>query len=134
MAAILPFLMRYWKFATIGLLVIAFGIMLAVKNGQIRSRDRTIERQGAQIVALNRDLTQCRANVSTLQTGIEAQNRAVEAQQRAGAARVAELQESLATARRSAQDAQSRAAAILARRPGARQCDDPETLALIRGE
>lgn len=124
--------LKHWKLVGIGLLAIAFGIMLAVKNGQIGRRDATIEKQGGQIVALQRDLGQCRANVSTLQSGIEAQNRAVEAQRAASESRIAGLENSLSTARRSAQTAQSQAAAILARRPGADQCAD--ALALIRGE
>lgn len=131
MTAILPFIARHWKLVGIGLLVIAFGIMLAVKNGEIRSRDRTIERNKVEIANLTRDLGQCRANVSTLQQGIEAQNRAVEVQRAASESRIAGLEQTLSMARRSAQTAQQQAAAILARRPGADQCAD--ALALIRG-
>lgn len=131
MTAAIAFALKYWKLIGIGLLVIAFGIMLAVKNGEIRSRDRTIEKQGGQIVTLTSDLRQCRANTATLQAGIEAQNTALQRVQAQGASRVAELERTLSAARISAQTAQSRAAAILARRPGADQCAD--ALAVIRG-
>jgi chromosome segregation ATPase len=124
-------MLRHWKLVVIGLLVIAFAVMLAVKNGQIASRDRAIDRSKVEIANLQRDLGQCRSNVSTLQQGIEAQNRAVEAQRAASASRIAGLEQTLTTARRSAQTAQQQAAAILARRPGADQCAD--ALALIRG-
>lgn len=107
-------------------------IVLRIQMGGLNNR---IEHLDGQIAALNRDLGTCRANTATLQAGIAAQNSALERVQAQGATRVAELERSLSTARISAQTAQSRADAILARRPtNPGRCDDAETLALIRGE
>ena len=100
MTAILPFLARYWKLVGIGLLVVAFGIMLSIKNGQIASRDRAIDRSKVEIANLQRDLGQCRSNVSTLQQGIEAQNEANRRALAASDARVAGMQRDLDASRR----------------------------------
>lgn len=89
------------------------------------------DRAVAAVEQLAANLATCRANNATLTAGIETQNRAVETQRRAGESRIANLEQSLTTARTAAQTAQSRAAAILARRPGADQCAD--ALGLIRG-
>ncbi len=105
-------------------------LLLAAKLhiGSLEHRNDGLTKANA---TLTSNLQQCRANTATLQAGIDAQNRAVEAVRAQGATRVAALEQSLVTARISAQTAQQRAAAILARRPGPDQC--ASALEAIRG-
>ena len=110
---------------------VLLAILLLAAKLHIGSLDRANDRLTKANTTLTSNLQQCRANTATLQAGIDAQNRAVEAVRAQGATRVAALEQSLSTARISAQTAQQRAAAILARRPGADQCAD--ALAIIRG-
>ena len=118
-----------------GGLAVTLLVWMIVMRIQMAGLNHRIERLDGQIATLNRDLGTCRANTATLQAGIAEQNAALQRVQAQGATRVAELEKSLSTARISAQTAQSRADAILARRPAnAGRCDDAETLALIRGE
>ena len=105
-------------------------VLLIVARLQISSLEHRIERLDGQIAGLTRDLTQCRANRITLEDAVTRQNAAVEAARAEGAQRVAALEQAAVAARAAAQTAQSRAAAILARRPGTDECAD--ALALIR--
>jgi len=112
--------------------VVVLLIALAVSRVQIGSLERHNRQLLTRLEVLTRGLTTCRNNTATLQAGIADQNAAVERQRAASAERVVELQNALTAASRRAQAAQSSAAAILARRPGADQCAD--ALAMIRGE
>ena len=131
MIAILDRLLPTLAAKIAGGLVVVLIVAAIVLRIQMVGLEHRITTLDGQIAALNRDLGTCRANTATLQAGISRQNEALEGVRAAGAARVAELERSLSTARISAQTAQSRAAAILARRPGVDQCGD--ALALIRG-
>ena len=117
---------------------IAGGIALDLLLALVASRFQigALERQNANLLTrievLNRDLSTCRGNGARLEAGLASQNAAVDSARAAGAERVADLERSLSAARRTAQDAQSRAQVILARRPGADQCAD--ALNLMRGE
>ncbi len=130
--AALSFVTRNWKLLALGAAALAFGLILWGKNIEIRGLNARITAQEGQIATLNRDLGTCRGNVATLEAGIAGQNAALERVRADGAARVAGLEQALSTARISAQTAQQRAEAILARRPGADACAD--ALAIIRGE
>lgn len=114
-----------------GGVVVLLLIALAVSRIQIGSLERQIERLGQRIEVLSRDLGQCRTNVATQQAAIERQGAELQRVQTASNARVAGLTRDLDREQRARQTAQQRAAAVLARRPGADQCAD--ALDLMRG-
>jgi cell division protein FtsB len=114
-------------FGGVAVLLLVLLIGSCAQNGTLAHR---IEALDTQIAGLTRDLTQCRANRITLEDATARQNAAVEAARAEGAQRLAALEQASVAARAAAQTAQSRAAAILARQPGADECAD--ALALIR--
>jgi len=88
--------------------------------------DHAVAAVGALVVRLRT----CQANAATLENGISERNAQIERDRLTGVARLAELERTAVAARAAAQTANARAAAILARRPGANQCED--ALQLIR--
>lgn len=135
MATLIAFATRNWKLIAGGLVALAFVALLIVKNVEISGLERRIGALDTQISNLQRDLGTCRANTATLQASIAAHNTALQRVEAAGAARTASLEQSLLTARRTAQTAREQANAILSRRPGTQGCEAQmaEALALIRG-
>jgi hypothetical protein len=80
------------------------------------------------VAQLAGNLRTCRENGARLEAGVAAQNVAVDALQRDGAARIAALDHAAAASRQAAQTAQERANAILAHRGTGDHCADAEAL------
>ena len=80
------------------------------------------------VAQLAGNLRTCRENGARLENSVAAQNVAVDALQRDGAARIAALDRTAAAARQAAQTAQTRANAIIAHRGTGDHCADAEAL------
>jgi hypothetical protein len=99
---------------------------------EIRPRDAvvTVQRIATARDDARADLGQCRTNRQHLEGALTNQNAAIAALRADGERRAAELERVAIAARASGARAQSDAAAIMARRPGADACTSADTLIL----
>ena len=122
-----PILAAIWR-AVAGPVAILLAAGLVWQSAQLAVTERRLSWATKERDAAGQDLAVCRANVATLRSGVEAQNRAVDALRAEADARVGQSAQALSAAQKSALAADRRAMAILNAKAGGDLCAAAERL------
>lgn len=125
-----PILAAIWR-AVAGPVAILLAAGLVWQSAQLAVARHDLKRVDAERLRAVADLNTCHASKAALETGVAAQNRAVDALRAESEARVAQSREALSAARKSTVAAQQRVGAILSAKADGDLCVAAE--ALIRG-